>query len=195
MDIVIYARLTHAVSTGSTIVLSSQLVKKTVVHYSSSCSWLKKTSQMEKQHFECRFLLKAVVSFLLIFRKPKFFAGRLTRGNTGISNSNTGLVILKVSNQISRHIVDDMHSIVFSGRIKKTASFNRRRLNSKQEIRLVYQEVPVVANRNRSRYSAVLVIVGKRMDLLEPRFYWCIIFTSWNYSRELPIHIEWTLDR
>ena len=184
MDIAIYARLACTVNTTFTIILSWQLVKITVVHYSSSRPWLKKTPKMEKQHCEYGFLLEVVMSFSLIYRTPKYFypSTQPTQGNRRQSNSNAGLVIFKVSNQMARHIVDDMYSIVCSGRVRKTASFNRRWLNSKQEIDLVRQKVPVVPKCNRSRFLAAPVIVGKHMDLLEPRFHWCAIFTSWDHS-------------
>ena len=74
MDIAIYSRLARAVNSTFTIILSWQLVKIIVVHYFSSRESLKKkTSKMEKQHCEYRFLWKAVISFLFIFRKPKYF--------------------------------------------------------------------------------------------------------------------------
>ena len=118
------------------------------------------------------------VIFVNILQTRSIFEGKPTHGNLGRSNSNTGLAILKVSNQMARHIVDDMCSIVCSSGVKKTASFDRRQFNSKQEIHLVCLDAAIVPKRNRSRCSAVPVIVGKRMDLLEPRFHLCAIFTS-----------------
>ena len=78
------------------------------------------------------FEIRSVCSY---FENPSIFAGRPTHGNVGISN--TRLVIFKVSNQMARHIVYDMYSIICGGRVSTTASFTRRRFNSKQEIHVV----------------------------------------------------------